>query len=61
MIKDKLLEFGNLYEEMRKEALRIVEEIKPRVQDITDAQIIQSLREKKKIFIGNMIYQQLKD
>ena len=49
-MKDKLLEFGKLYEEMRKEALRIVEEIKPKVQDMTDAQIVQSLREKKDFY-----------
>ena len=50
MMNDKLLEFGNLYEEMRKEALRIVEEIKPKVQDMTDAQIVQSLREKRDFY-----------
>ena len=50
MMNDKLLEFGNLYEEMRKEALKIVEEIKPKVQDMTDAQIVQSLREEKDFY-----------
>ena len=50
MMKDKLLEFGNLYEEMRKEALRIVEEIKPKVRSITDAQIVQSLKEKSDFY-----------
>ncbi len=50
MMKDKVLEFGNLYEEMRKEALRILEEIKPKVQDMTDAQIVQSLREKRDFY-----------
>ena len=49
-MKDKLLEFGNLYEEMRKEAFRIVEEIKPKVQDMTDAQIVQSLKEKRDFY-----------
>ena len=49
-MKDKLLEFGNLYEEMRKEALRIVKGIKPKVQDMTDAQIVQSLKEKRDFY-----------
>ncbi len=45
-IKDKLLELRNLYEEMKKEAFRIVEKIKQKVLNITDAIIVQSLIEK---------------
>ena len=44
MLKDELLEFGNLYEEMRKEVLRIIEEIEPKLKDITDATILHSLK-----------------
>jgi hypothetical protein len=49
-LKDKLLELNKTYEEMRKEALKIVETIKPKVKNITDAQIVQSLIEKKDFY-----------
>lgn len=49
-LKDKLLELSKTYEEMRKEALRIVEAIKPKVKNITDAQIVQSIIEKRDFY-----------
>jgi len=49
-MKNKLLKFGNLYEEIRKEALIIIEKMKPKLQNITDAQIIQSFIEKRDFY-----------
>lgn len=49
-LRNKLLELNKTYEEMKTEALRIVETLKPKVKNITDAQIVQSLIEKRDFY-----------
>ena len=49
-LKDKFLGLGKTYEELRREAFRIIEEVKLKVQSMTDAQIVQSLRENKDFY-----------
>lgn len=47
---DKLLELNKIYEEMRNEALKTLQSIKPKVKNITDAQIIQQFLENKDFY-----------